>query len=335
MVAGKTMDRRSFLKLGGAGLAGTTLLGIAGCARGGGGGGGGGEKVFALVPKQTNDPNFVIASDGCKAAAKKLGVTCDYVGPTSPDEAEQIRVLQDEISRQPDGISVSPLNAESVGRIIDQAVNQGINAITFDSDAPDSKRAAYVGTNNTQLGKELGNLLKKNKPDGGTYAMITGTLAASNLNQRIKGVRSVLGPEYEEVQGSPYPCQDEVTRSVQLVGDILTRYSDLDAIVSVGGWPLFAPEGYREALGQRVEDVRNGQLVVVVADTVEEELKALQAGLATGLVGQRFYEMGYKSMEVLNEMAEGKEPAKEHFFTGLDTVTRQNVDEYIKKQEGR
>jgi hypothetical protein len=33
----------------------------------------------------------------------------------------------------------------------------------------------------------------------------------------------VLGPEYEEVQGSPYPCQDEVTRSVQLVGDILTR----------------------------------------------------------------------------------------------------------------
>jgi ribose transport system substrate-binding protein len=332
MVVDRTMDRRSFLKLGGGGLAGTVLLGIAGCARGGGGGG---EQTFALVPKQTNDPNFVEASDGCKAAAQKLGVTCDYVGPTLPDEAEQIRVLQDVMTGQPDGISVSPINAESVGRVIDQAMNQGINVITFDSDAPDSKRAAYVGTNNTQLGEELGNLLKKNRPDGGTYAVITGTLAADNLNERIDGVRSVLGSEYEEVGGSPYPCQDDVSRSVQLVAEILTRYPDIDGIVPVGGWPLFAPEGYREALGQRAEDVRNGQLVVVVADTVKEELKALQAGLATGLVGQRFYDMGYKSMEVLNNMAEGNEPAKEHFFTGLDIVTRENVDEFIKKQESR
>src|SRR4028119_2532445 len=38
------INRRDFLKLGGAGLAGATLLGVAGCGGGGEGGGGGGRR---------------------------------------------------------------------------------------------------------------------------------------------------------------------------------------------------------------------------------------------------------------------------------------------------
>lgn len=307
---------------------------LTGCG-GGGGGGGGDEKVFALVPKQTNDPNFTQAEDGCKAAAEELGIRCDYVGPTAPDEAEQIRVLQDVISSQPDGIAVSPINAESVGRVIDQAVDQGINVVTFDSDAPDSQRAAYVGTNNTELGEEIGRLVREELPEGGNYAVITGTLAASNLNERIDGVVSSLGPEYQQVQGSPFPCQDDVSRAVQLVNEIITRNPDIDAIVAVGGWPLFAPEGYREALGDRAAQIESGGLTMVSADTVPVQLDVLQDGLVTGLVGQRFYEMGDDSMRVLNDMAEGEEPTQEQLFTGLDVVTRENLDEFRSQQESR
>ena len=51
VLAGRRMNRRDFLKLGGAGLAGAALLGASGC---GGGGSGSGELIFSMGP---DDPN--------------------------------------------------------------------------------------------------------------------------------------------------------------------------------------------------------------------------------------------------------------------------------------
>src|SRR5215208_4439604 len=51
VLAGRKMNRRDFLKLGGAGLAGATLLGATGC---GGGGAGSGNLIFSMGP---DDPN--------------------------------------------------------------------------------------------------------------------------------------------------------------------------------------------------------------------------------------------------------------------------------------
>jgi multiple sugar transport system substrate-binding protein len=55
VLAGRSMSRREFLKIGGAGLAGATLLGAAGC---GGGGGGSGNLIFSMGP---DDPNKTIS----------------------------------------------------------------------------------------------------------------------------------------------------------------------------------------------------------------------------------------------------------------------------------
>lgn len=290
-------------------------------------------QVFVLVPKSVDNPVFLDAADGCRDAAAEKGVTCEFVGPTATDEAEQIRVLQDLITRRVTGMSISPVNAEAATRPINQAVEAGIHVITFDSDAPASLRAVYVGTNNYQIGVEQARLLQEYLPDGGTYAIITGTLAAANLNERIDGFRDNIDPtKYIEVAGSPFPCDDDVSRGVQLVSDILTRYPDIDVIVMSGGWPLFAPEGYRAALGPRAEDVRAGRLIILSVDTLDPQLALMQDGLVTALVGQRFYEMGYKSLEVLYDLAQGIAPESEIIFTGLDVVTQENLAAFM---EGR
>ena len=53
-VAGKTLSRRDFLKLGGAGLAGAALLGTAGCGGGGGGQGAGpAQIIFSFGPDES------------------------------------------------------------------------------------------------------------------------------------------------------------------------------------------------------------------------------------------------------------------------------------------
>nr|MDQ3387604.1 extracellular solute-binding protein [Actinomycetota bacterium] len=46
----RAINRRDFLKISGAGLAGAALLGVAGCGGGGGSEGGSGDITFAMAP---------------------------------------------------------------------------------------------------------------------------------------------------------------------------------------------------------------------------------------------------------------------------------------------
>jgi ribose transport system substrate-binding protein len=221
------------------------------------------------------------------------------------------------------------MNADSVIGVIADARKKGIPVITFDSDSPKSQRMCYVGTDNFEAGKEAGKAFKQ-RLSKGKYAVITGGLAAQNLNDRIKGFKEVVtGGDYTEVSGSPFPCDDDAARGVQIVQDILTRYPDLDGIFLSGGWPLFgAPEAYIKALGKRAADIKSNKFVVVSFDTLPEELKLLKGGYCSALIGQRPYAMGVKSMDVLNELSEGKKA--EDINTGVDVVDSSNVDQFIK-----
>ena len=286
-------------------------------------------KTFALVPKSISVPFYADVEKGCKEEAEKLGVKLLYTGPNTPDEAEQVQILRDVVARGVSGLAVAPMNADSVIGVIADARKKGIPVITFDSDSPRSQRICYVGTDNYEAGKEAGKAFKQ-RLSKGKYAVITGGLAAQNLNDRIKGFKEVVtGGDYTEVSGSPFPCDDDAARGVQIIQDILTRYPDLDGIFLSGGWPLFgAPEAYIKALGKRAGDIKSNKFVVVSFDTLPEELKLLKGGYCSALIGQRPYAMGVKSMDVLNDLSEGKKA--EDINTGVDVVDSSNVDQFIK-----
>jgi ribose transport system substrate-binding protein len=62
-----------------------------------------------------------------------------------------------------------------------------------------------------------------------------------------------------------------------------------------------------------------------VADTLPVQLDLLKAGLSKGQVGQRPFEMGYKTMFFLKDIKDGKVAPKDPTYTGLDVCTAQNV----------
>ncbi|SHE76010.1 substrate-binding protein domain-containing protein, partial [Devosia limi DSM 17137] len=116
--------------------------------------------TFAVVPKAMNNPFFDLTRDGCEARAAELGnVTCTYIGPVEHEAATQAQIIEDLITQGVDGLAISVSDIAAATTVIDRAVAAGIVVITFDSDAPDSKRSAYVGTDNKQFGTALGELL--------------------------------------------------------------------------------------------------------------------------------------------------------------------------------
>jgi ribose transport system substrate-binding protein len=286
---------------------------------------------FVVVPKAMNNPFFDFARDGCQKRAKELGnIECIYKGPVEHEPATQAQIIQDFITQKVDGLAISVADVAAMTKSIEAATAAGIPVITFDADAPGSKRIAYIGTNNKEFGIALGKQLLKLRPDGGKYAMVSGGPGAKNLAERVDGVREALkGSKWTEVGGSPTFCNDDPALAVQQMTDLRTATPDLAAIVPVGGWPMFAPEGFKAFASRSKKDIDAGKFTLVVADTLKMQLELLRDGYANALVGQRPFEMGEKSMDTLLAIKKG-EKVPEIVYTGLDLVTKDNVAQMLK-----
>ena len=286
---------------------------------------------FVIVPKAMNNPFFDVARDGCLKRAKELGnVECIYKGPVEHEPATQAQIIQDFVTQKVDGLAISVADVAAMTRSIDAAAAAGIPVVTFDADAPGSKRIAYIGTNNKDFGVALGKQLLQLRPEGGKYAMISGGPGAKNLAERVDGVREALkGSKWVEVSGSPTFCNDDSALGVQQMTDLRTATPDLAAIVPVGGWPMFAPEGYKAFVNKNKKDIDAGKFTLVVADTLKMQLELLRDGYSNALTGQRPFEMGEKAMDILLAIKKG-EKVPEIVHTGLDLVTKENVAQLLK-----
>ncbi|MCB1970460.1 MAG: sugar-binding protein [Geminicoccaceae bacterium] len=305
--------------------------------------------IFALVPKNTNNPFFDQARDGCKKAEEELGdIECLYIGPGEHGGGEeQVQVLSDVVARGVAGIAVSPSNAAAVVAPLLEAKAAGIPVLTWDSDLlPENKdlRIAYVGTKNYDIGVNLAKRAMELKPDGGTLCIQSGGAAAANHNERMQGIRDTLAGEesseppgerltgqngWTEIDGCPLYTDDDFMRANQQLEDILAREPDLDAFLPTGGFPQFVPDAYRAAVGPYKDRIDSGKLALVVADTLPVQMDLMKEGLSLGQVGQRPFEMGYKSMYFLRDIVkDGKNP-DDPTYTGLDVCTPETADTCI------
>jgi ribose transport system substrate-binding protein len=303
--------------------------------------------TFALVPKNTNNPFFDQARDGCKKAEKELNgqIECFYTGPGEHGGGdEQVQVVEDLIAKGVDGIGVSAANAAAMAHALEDAKKAGIPVLTWDSDLlPENAdlRVAYIGTHNYDIGVNLAKIAMKVKPNGGTVCIQSGGAAAANHNERMQGIRDTLGGMtgttspgerltgqngWTEVDGCPLYTNDDFPLAMQQEQDILNKYPDLGAFIPTGGFGEFLVDAYKNSMEKYKADIASGKIAIAVADTLPMQIDELKAGLASGNVGQRPFEMGYKVMYGLLDIKEGKAPPADPTYTGLDICTPDNVD---------
>src|SRR6187401_1984458 len=154
---------------------------------------------FALIPKAIDIPVFNYADQGAKRQAAEFGdVEVIYRGPDKADELKQKEVLESFITQKVDGIAISVLNASFLTPTIDRAVEAGIPVVTWDSDAPASKRLAFYGVDDHKSGLIMGEETAKLLNGKGTVAFIT-SLGANNLQRRLEGAKEALA-KYPDIK---------------------------------------------------------------------------------------------------------------------------------------
>ena len=270
------------------------------------------DKTLAIVVKGLDNPFFEQINLGCQkwnAENKGKGYTCLYTGPaSSADEAGEVQIVDDLLTKGVAAIAISPSNAPLMANLLKKKAPK-IPVMTIDADLSKEDaglRKTYLGTDNYLMGVKFAEYLKKLKPKGGTVCLQLGNVAADNINARAAGTRDTLAGAkgtkrltgqngWKEIDGCPVFTNDQADLANRQMADVFTANPKLDAFVLEGGWAQFAPQAYAQVTGQVMEKLKSKALIIVAGDTLPPQIEALKAGRSHVQVGQRPFEMGYRA----------------------------------------
>jgi ribose transport system substrate-binding protein len=281
--------------------------------------------TIAVVPKVAV-PFFDDCNTGAQAAADALGVNYQWVVPQNTQGSTQVKIMEDLIARQVSGIAISVNEPKSVEGVIKQAMDAGIKVVTFDSDSANSGRSLYIGTINKQAGVTMGNSMAEKLGGKGKVAIITGQLGASNLNERIEGVKEALAayPDIEIV--ATEGTEDDLAKAVSVTEAILRGNPDLAGIFGMSqvGGPAVA-----KVLAQQEFADRKGAVAVFAFDDLPDTIQGVKDGYINGIMVQRPVTMGKLAVEQLVAQIKGEAPGGD-IDTGVTVVNADNLDSYTK-----
>ncbi len=292
--------------------------------------------MIAWVTKSLGNPVFDHGYNGARQKAAELSARGPYevelitVGPTSADAVEQTRVLDDLIARRVDGIAVSCNDPTACVDPINRAVAAGIPVMTWDSDAPESQRFTFLSIDNHAAGRKAAELLVAAIGPQGKVAIITGVPGGLNLEQRVAGFRAVMAgyPGLEIV--AEVATNEDISRGVQGVEEVMQANPDLKGWFFAGLWPLFADRGAMPLWDQAT---REGRLKTVSFDTLPFQLELLRDGYLTALIGQKYWGWGYDSVQLVYDRIVNNQRYPPFIDAGMDVVTINNVDAMLRAWE--
>jgi ribose transport system substrate-binding protein len=286
------------------------------------------SKELKLAFVTNNSADFwTIARKGVeKADAEMTDVSADFRFVSDPPAAEQKRIIDDLLARGVDGIAISPADPKNQTALLNGAASKAL-VFTQDSDAPESNRACYIGTDNVAAGRQAGELIKEVVPNGGKVMLFVGQLDAQNARERIQGIKEVLMGTKVEIVDIRTDDGDAV-RAKANVSDAIVKYPDIKALV--GLWSYNGP-----AILSAVKDAKKANQIKIVAfDEQDETLAGIQEGSIHATVVQQPYEFGYQAIKLMAQVLKGDKsaiPANKQIIIPTLVVNKGNVEDFTKK----
>ncbi len=293
-------------------------------------------------------PFWTAMGKGIDQADKDLSIQGDWKAPNPADHNAQVKVFQDVITSKVDGIGISPIEADAMVATIDKTIADGIPVICYDSDAPKSKRLAYIGTNNYDAGKTAGTEAIKLFPAGGKLIAFVGNMGAQNARDRYNGFKDALKGSNVTFIAEPFEDHVDKGKARKNVEDAITKYQGqgLNGLVGLYSYNGPAIVGAVDAAG-----LARDKMKVICFDGEPDTLKNLAQNKVDLTVVQKPYEFGRIGLMLLNLIHKDKDIDKalgelkpeldkqnmkldtaNHIIdTGVDVITPANAGPFLQK----
>ena len=287
-----------------------------------------GEKKTKLAFVTNNASDYwTIARKGVEKADSELpNVDVEFRMPADGTAAEQKRIIEDLLAKGIAGMAISPVDPDNQTQLINETAKQAL-VVTQDSDAPQSARAFYIGTDNRAAGRQAGDLIKEALPQGGKIMLFVGKIDARNAQERYQGIKDALQGSKVEIIDVRTDDTDRI-RAKSNASDTIVKYSDVAALV--GLWSYNGP-----AILNAVKDAgKVGQIKIVCFDEEDETLAGVKSGAIQATVVQQPYEFGYQSVQLMAKVLGGDRsaiPPSKQIFVPTLIIKKDSVDEFINK----
>jgi ribose transport system substrate-binding protein len=295
---------------------------------------------YILVTVNTKLPYWKVAASGLAKAAEQYGVKMDVRGPERYDPTAEAQELRNSLALKPAGLLVSVADRSLMGPAIDEAVNAGIPVLTIDSDAPESKRLYFIGTNNMQAGVQGGKRLAEKLHGKGNVVFYT-MPEQPNLDDRLRGYKDVFedypGIQIVEVFNIKGDSGNAFDRTVHYLTDKSARR--VDAFVCLES---SAGRDVAEALRRQQHA---SDRIVIAMDADDDILTGIKQGFIDATVTEKPFTMAFYGLKALDDIHHYPEDLKRSYAsnsfspfptfvdTGSTLVDKSNVDEYLKAEQ--
>ena len=281
-----------------------------------------------VIVKATDSDFWQSVLAGAEAAAAasngKISVKT-YDPPSEKDIDQQISILENVVSRKPDGIVIASTSSDASVPMIEKAMDQGIPVVLVDNRVNTDQFVSFFATDNIKGGALAADLLveaikasgKELKGNIGIISSMAGVQVLIDRNEGFMNRLKEIAPDITPLE-TRYVDAD-ITKALAAAEDILTRNPDV-----LG---CFADNNATGVGVARAITERNliGKVPVVAYDADNEEINALRSGAIYALVVQDPFGMGYKGVNAVVDYLEGREVPKE-VDTGVTAVKADNLD---------
>jgi ribose transport system substrate-binding protein len=284
---------------------------------------------IALIAKSSTNPVFLSARTGAEAAARELGtrhgIAIEVAWLTPPQEDGQLQAqrIAQAVNEGANAILLSCSDAGKLNGAINDAVARGVPVMTFDSDAPESKRFAYYGVDDRDTGARTMAELAKLMDGEGRIGILAGNQNAPNLRRRVDGVKEEAAKHpgiqivgvFNHIE-TPQDAAAEVVRAGN-------AYRDIQGWAMVGGWALFTKT--------LLTDLDPARLKIVSVDGLPPQLPYVAAGLAPVLLAQPTYKWGYEGVSRIVDKVHLKRDVPAIVPMELVRVSKENLGAWARQ----
>ena len=284
---------------------------------------------IAMIAKSSTNPVFLSARRGAETAARdlspKIGVPVEIAWLTPPEEDGQIQAqrIAQAVNEGANAVLISCSDAGKVTGAIDDAVERGVPVMTFDSDAPKSKRFAFYGVDDRRIGEEVAAELSKALDGKGKIAILAGNQNAPNLRRRVDGIKAEAAKSKGiQIVGTFYHNETPQDAAAEVIR-VNNAYPGIKGWAMAGGWAL-----YTKTL---LTDLDPAKIKLVAVDALPPSLPYVEKGLAPVLLAQSSYLWGNVGVTKIIDKIYFKKDVPEIIPMDPVPVTKDNLGAWARQ----
>lgn len=276
-------------------------------------------KVIAYLTPSLDIPFWNYVKHGVEDQVAKEMPGAEVTVYDSKDNANtQLSNAQDAITKNVDGIVISPTDSASCVAVLTAAEEADIPVVICDIGTDDGTYLSFISTDNEGGAEELGEYVASKLNEGDEVAQITLNQARINGVLRKEGFEKGIGDKLTQVD---FRQMEKVNRNegVSYTQDLITSYPNLKAIFCHSEDPSM---GAVTAL----KEIGNTDCLIAGFDCSPEVVDAIKSGDIVATAAQQPVLMGRTSVDCLKTYFDGGTPDKE-VTLGTMLVTVDNIEE--------